>query len=283
MVDLGNAAPDSVDYPDLTFSTILKAMDKMKYDVLNLGESDCRFGVKFLEDISDSISVAFVSTNIIPTKAQPHSIRPYVIKSFGNKKVAIIGLVPENAFEKFPGETGCSEFSIMNPKQALSSVLPKIKSASDFIILLSRLPFEETKALLSSFPEIDLVISSDNTSYGEKGKAAPGSLVKTEKVVGCSEEKNTRHLNKLETELTANGKITISRTDQVDLNDEVPTDEAVAAMIQNSYFSVLKEKNRQRMERKINEMHTEMKEGLNKTPEAFIREQQNAPLNPDQK
>jgi hypothetical protein len=126
----------------------LKAMDLMKYDAASLSPDEFNFGTKFLEENIGKTGIKFLGANIVFDK-----IAPYMLKRFGKVQVGVVGLVNPMIGSKLP------QLRFIQPQDALKSALLELKKLNaDLIVLISGLPEDENKALLSQNPEINVLI-----------------------------------------------------------------------------------------------------------------------------
>ena len=128
-------------------------------DVMNLGRGEFCFGLEYLARKSKENSFPFLSSNIETSTGTPW-LKKYVIKEVGGKKIAIVGVLPEDAFAGDGYSHLENMVSIQSPGKALKKIVPELKAKVDEIILLSRLSYSDTSDLLKKFPEITLAISS---------------------------------------------------------------------------------------------------------------------------
>ncbi len=126
----------------------LKSLELMKYDALNLGDSEFNFGREFLQQAIKETKVNFVSCNL-----KLDNTFPFIIKELGGLKIGIIGVAPVSIAPKTGG------LNIPEARPKVKQVVEELKSKSvDIIILLSQLGEEEDVKLIKDVPGIDVVI-----------------------------------------------------------------------------------------------------------------------------
>lgn len=243
----------------------------MQYDVVNIGEKDCLFGIEFLKEQAEANPLpAFVSTNISAADGV-NIIYPYVLKTVGGRSVAVLGVVSEDALEPYADVPHAKEFRIEDPAASLSKVLPEVATRADIILLLSGLSFEETVEISEAFPEIDLIISSDNQVLDDDSSNA---LPEMGAVVGCPEKTRVKYQYLISADIAENGDVSVAGTRKIECNEDVPGDEDVDDLINRSYLSVLKaEKFAEELE-KYNDAHQNLLQGLEKSPLEMMQEMQ---------
>ena len=150
---------------------IMEAINEMHYDVLTLGEHEFDYGMDTLQTRLNEFNGDVVSCNISYTGKKENKlniVQPYVIKKYGIKKVAFLGITspktlttsdPRNFMEDeetvydFGGTTKEEFYSL------IQSNIDKCKKAgADYIIALSHLGSLES---CSPFSSIDVI---NNTS-----------------------------------------------------------------------------------------------------------------------
>ena len=159
LLDAGRVFPRYGSARKLRAELSLKTMNEMGYDALNLGGREFFFGIDFLKSLSSAVSFPFISSNLLHEKDQLPWIKDYIIKNVGGLRVAILGIMPSNAFENVLNPRSLENLMIIPPEKALKSLLPEVRKKADFIILLSQYRFEATTMLINAVDGIDLAIS----------------------------------------------------------------------------------------------------------------------------
>lgn len=136
----------------------LKAMAKMKYDAVCLGDDEFAFGQDAIKWAQKQLGLVFVSCNVQTEAGEPF-VSPYVTKKVGTQSVLITGVcTPEVAFgdywEQFEG------LSVLDPKESVAKLLSEQKDKVDLVVLLSHLGEEASENLAKEVPGIDLVFNS---------------------------------------------------------------------------------------------------------------------------
>lgn len=138
-------------HPLLAAGLVADAMNKMRYDAVNLGEREFSHGMSLVERLAESAEFALLSANV---KARDSLWVPYIIKQISGVSVAVIGVVD-------PGLIGNEESSltIRGTKDVLNMLIPKLREAADICVLLSHTGYEGTVDLVKQVPGIDIAIS----------------------------------------------------------------------------------------------------------------------------
>ncbi len=131
----------------------LKAMEKMGYDALTIGDNEFNFGKDFLFDTIGKTGLSFLSCNAKTQEAQ--GIKPSIIKDVSGTRIGIIGVTNLTAHQK----SGTLRFS--EPKQAVKDAVEELKKTGvDIIVLLSQLEENVDLSLIKEVKGIDILIGS---------------------------------------------------------------------------------------------------------------------------
>jgi hypothetical protein len=150
----------------------LKAMDMMRYDAAALSAEEFNFGKDFLNENIGGISVPVLSCNVSGNKSDTRKFIPYLIKSFGDIKVGIIGVTSALAEPK----AGGLKFS--EPKAAVKAAVQALKKESvPIIILLSNLAEQDDLELINSVPDIDVLVVGSKQSKPESPVKAGRTII----------------------------------------------------------------------------------------------------------
>ncbi|RKY45406.1 MAG: hypothetical protein DRP81_03895 [Candidatus Omnitrophota bacterium] len=127
----------------------LKAMEKINYDAVLLGEGEFAFGPENLKNILATYRINFISSNLKFPK-----VRPYLLKKVGKIKVAILGLT---YFSDAPS------VRLLPYQKVLRKLISRLKRKVDLFLLLSNMPEDINKEIVNRFPQIKVIISTGYT------------------------------------------------------------------------------------------------------------------------
>lgn len=151
----------------------LKAMMRMDYDVINLGERDFFQRVDFLTTMFKKYNLPFVSANIFEPDGKTLLFPPYVIKELkgfsrdGKKiptiKVGIFGIL----FKRLQLGIDNTEPALVvgDPIEAAQKTVAELKDKCDVIIALAHVRYPQVKMLAETLPDIDVIIASHDPIY----------------------------------------------------------------------------------------------------------------------
>lgn len=256
---------------------VLAAMDFMGYDALNLGSREFFFGPEYLKNKSTEIKFPFLASNLREGDTQPSWAKPYLLKTVGDIKVAVLGVLPETAFnsqdvtpdddehdhdhdhEKPTNKNEADKITqpgnlrISQPQAALAELLPELKEQAEVIILLSQLPVTETGNLLANLPDIDLAVTC-----GEENVITPDRVYQS----GAF----GKELRYVQVDIGSDGTLTPHENEAINLNDSVAYQPEVAAMVETIFAKMRAAQRAQKdADRQFN-----LQKGLTMSPEQFM-------------
>ncbi|MFA5118498.1 MAG: hypothetical protein WC695_06555 [Candidatus Omnitrophota bacterium] len=196
----------------------LKAMDMMRYDAAALSPEEFNFGKDFLNENIAGISVPVLSCNVSGNRSDTRKFVPYLVKSFGDIKIGIIGVTSPLAESK----SGGIKFS--EPKAAVKAAVKALKKESvSIIILLSNLAEPDDLALINSVPDIDVLV------VGSK-QSKPEAPVKSGSTMILRSYWQGRRLGKA-TLVIKDKKIIDLKIAELRLSDQIPDDPEITAIL----------------------------------------------------
>jgi 2',3'-cyclic-nucleotide 2'-phosphodiesterase (5'-nucleotidase family) len=166
----------------------------LHYDVLNLGKQEVWMGYETLQNLIDTTKrTDFISANLLDLKTKKPVAKPYVIKDYGNLRVAVIGLVNEGDFPKGTSLLDTTRLMIMPHREAAKKYIPSLAGKVDAVVLLCELSSAQLDTLLKLVPEVDVVISTGGIKTGENV-----SLIGKTRVLGTGSSGYNGHFTTLE-------------------------------------------------------------------------------------
>jgi len=140
---------------------IIKAMNRMKYDAVTLGQIELERGDAAVRDIVKQLSSKVVVSNVQPTAGNPPWHETLVITRAGHR-VGLIGLVSRD----FGGGADVIEkagFKVEDPFAAVRRLTPTLRAKSDLIVVLAHMAHTEVDQLVKSEAVgVDLVVAGYN-------------------------------------------------------------------------------------------------------------------------
>lgn len=167
---------------------IVDLMHYAKYDAVNLGNEEFRYGTDYLKEVLNPIKESVVCSNLIDENTGSTLFNPMVIRQYGDTRIAFIGVTTRLAMSTlsaaFVDEDGIRRYE--SKEDRLDQMVQKYvdqarRSGVDYVILLSHLGSELSKTHLSTTElinrttGIDVVIDS-HTSGGNDGQFVSNRL-----------------------------------------------------------------------------------------------------------
>jgi 2',3'-cyclic-nucleotide 2'-phosphodiesterase (5'-nucleotidase family) len=136
---------------------LVKAMNYMGYDLLNIGDTEFGFNRTALTELRSEAKFVFLSANIIDKITNKPLFTPYIIREIAGLKLAFLGLITNELPARIPPQH-ISQLLFVNPIKSAQEYVPLLKKKSDLVIVLSHLGLSQAKALAGSLPDIDIII-----------------------------------------------------------------------------------------------------------------------------
>lgn len=151
----------------------MKAMAKMGYDAVCLGDEEFTFGRDTLKWVEKELGLCLVSCNIQAGDGSPF-VSPFVIRKVGNLNVLVTGVCTLEAptgdnWEQLEG------LSVTDPAKAVSTLLAEHKNEADVVVVLAHLGEEASKELAAEVDGIDLVFNSNRRTSTKRSYAVDGT------------------------------------------------------------------------------------------------------------
>lgn len=178
---------------------IIDIMKEVGYDAVTLGNHEFDYKTPRLFDLMNQLGAPITCRNLQDLQTQEFPYAPYIIKAYGDKKVAFIGITTpttRNSEEyAFVDETGKENYSL-NPshlvEMAQSSVNEARAKGADYVIVLSHLGEDsdiyhtDSHTLIHNTTGIDAVLDghthsviASDTVHNKLGKVVPISQTGT--------------------------------------------------------------------------------------------------------
>lgn len=156
VVDAGDITAGPREWELLELEYILKGYEAIGYDAVNIGAREASFPLETLRELKAKHPF-FVSANL-EDESGNLIFEPFRIATLSNGyRIGMAGIVQDSLL---PDEIGTG-LRIAPPAQALEKILPELRDASDFIVVLAFADEPAMKALAERFFEIDVIIGGD--------------------------------------------------------------------------------------------------------------------------
>jgi len=143
---------------------LLRGMEGLNYDAMNLSHREFYSGSEFLQDAQKKYNLHFISANIRYKESQKLFTEPYIVKSIrsgfslNSTKIGIMGLTEERSrllptrFKELP------QIEAVDPVPVTMELIPELSKKSDLIILLYSGRMKTLEKILEQTDKIDVVI-----------------------------------------------------------------------------------------------------------------------------
>ena len=182
LLDAGNITNGGRSYELLKFDYLLRGMAAMGYDAVNLGKREVNLDRDTLQSKITASKLPFVSCNVLDKQSGKPLCAPFLLKTLGGTRFSIVGVVQAEGDDLGPG------IAVRPPVEALTELLPTIKTQCDFIVVLAFAPAETLHEIAAKFPEVGAVLGGDVPQSSAKAetvnRAVLFSVTEKGKVMG---------------------------------------------------------------------------------------------------
>ena len=252
-----------------TAELILKAMELMGYDALNLGSQEFNFGKEFLEHTRSHVSFPYIASNLVYDGGRLPWTQEYIIKEVGGIKVAILGVLNPDDLAQLPDQEHVKGLEAVPPEAVLKRLLPEVRGKTDLVILLSRFDVEKTRELVQAVKGIDIAISSGGDDMYYTKPLENGVVLQTGSL--------GKNLGLLKITLDEKRALCVSERKYISLDNSVPGNENIERLVKK--FKEDQAKEVAALAKKQEEKtHQALMEGLKLSPQEFMeryRKEQN--------
>lgn len=160
--DVGDMLSGTRDYDMLKMKYMLRGMELIGYDAVNLGEKEAELDVDKLRALLKSSTLPFVSANVVvKSDKKPLTDRFRLVKR-GGLTLGVIGVTNCRPEDAGPG------VEVRPIMESLAEVVPSVKPQCDFLIVLAFSDEDTIKEIASKFHEVNCILGGDvQQSSGE--------------------------------------------------------------------------------------------------------------------
>jgi 5'-nucleotidase / UDP-sugar diphosphatase len=238
-----------------TAELILKTMEMMRYDALNIGSREFQFGQEFLERSRSQVSFPYIASNLLSNGNRVPWTNDYIIKEAGGIKAAILGILNPEDIEQYFKQELEKGLQVIPPEAALKTLLPEVRKKADLVILLSNLSKTKNLELLEAVEGIDVTIFS-GCNDPLKTKPPENLMILHTGFKGIT-------MGLLKLALDDKQVVSVIETSSVPMDSSVPGNEEIARLV---------ETHKKELQIKQEKQKKELMEGLKLTPEQFMEQ-----------
>jgi len=197
-------------------------MNMLGYDAMALGPQDLSLGLSVLRQRMAEAKFAVLSANAVVSATGELLATPYMIREFGGRKVAIVGL---------SGGSGTAEIVVRDPLKTAQTIVAQLASQADVVILLSHAGVTVDQKIADTVPGVALIVSS-----GPFALTMPWRSEKTGTLIVHADEAQPGHAGRrlgiAALTFESSGKMGQPNWQRVDLGPEIADDPAMTEWIQ---------------------------------------------------
>lgn len=178
-MDLGGQEKRFGEQAELKFDFALRALAKMGYAAVGIGEQDLRMDPLSIVINLDEKTNPLVSANVGIIDFNSGFSQRYRIVEAGGKKIGITSVLGKKAIARFKS---AADLTLLEPYQAIPEILPKLLAAKcDQLVLMAYADQDEAEDLARRFPEFNWVVpahtADEPPSTPEKIKGTKNSYL----------------------------------------------------------------------------------------------------------
>ncbi|USS86095.1 bifunctional metallophosphatase/5'-nucleotidase [Fructilactobacillus cliffordii] len=166
-------------------TAINAAFNSIEYDFGTVGNHEFNYGQEYLKNAIAGSQRQFVSANILNADGTPAFGDPYAIKTFGDLKVAVLGLTTQSV-DAWENQASIHNLKFISALEAAQKYVPEMREKADVVVVLYHGGFErdlsdgkpndkidgenEAYAIMQQVPGIDVMAT------GHQHRALAGKL-----------------------------------------------------------------------------------------------------------
>lgn len=229
---------------------------------MNLGWNDLAFDAEFLNKMRSRATFPLITSNMVYKDSGLPFGEKYIIKTVGNIRVGILGVMPLEPIGEVadPHDDSCPEkqknqehahgqekhapfpeqLEIIPPEDALKGLLPEVRKQADLVILLSQCGYKGTALLVNKLDGIDLAIS---------GGLKPTNKAGTSRIPIMQTSHTGKRLGYVRLTLNDAGQIIKTEDQMISLGDYIPFDGQVVKLTGDDIGKKIREDELRKMEK----------------------------------
>lgn len=178
IVDGGDFAQGGYESGMTKGETMVKVMNKIGYDAVELGNHEFDWSQKDLKNMTEKAEFQVLGANIEQEKpGELGDIKPYKIKEINGVKVGILGLITPDTTEKAKGKN-LEGVNIKDPKEIAEKYIKEMKKEGvDLVVALTHQGIDKDKELAQSVKGIDVIVGGHSHTGTEKPEEVNGTLI----------------------------------------------------------------------------------------------------------
>lgn len=153
--DLVQGTPVSTIYKGLP---IYQIANRLGFDVSTLGNHEFDYGWQRIQDFVKASKFPIVSANVVNDEGAFLSGKPYVIKTVGGIRVAVIGVIMGDLVGNLATREAVGPWHVLPVVETVRKYAAELHDKSDLIVVLGHLHDKEADDILRQIPEVSVAI-----------------------------------------------------------------------------------------------------------------------------
>ena len=155
----------------------ISAMNATGYNIAVTGNHDYDFGLDTLQCVTSSACFPFLAANVhAASGGQWDSVGQYKVFNVDGIRIGVLGLTTmETVTLHWPGSI--KDITVDDPIATAEALVPKVKSESDVLVVLSHLGIDKDYVLAKTVPGIDFIIGSHTHTVLNKLRRVGNTLI----------------------------------------------------------------------------------------------------------
>jgi 2',3'-cyclic-nucleotide 2'-phosphodiesterase (5'-nucleotidase family) len=153
--DLVQGTPVSTLYEGLP---IYQIANHLGFDVSTLGNHEFDYGWRRIQDFIKAAKFPIVSANVVNDSGALLAGKPYVIKTVGGIRVAIIGVLLGDLVGNLATPDKVGPWHVLPVVETVRKYAAELRDKSDLIVVLGHIHDAEADAILQQIPEVSVAI-----------------------------------------------------------------------------------------------------------------------------
>jgi 2',3'-cyclic-nucleotide 2'-phosphodiesterase (5'-nucleotidase family) len=137
---------------------IYQIANHLGFDVSTLGNHEFDYGWQRIQDFVKTAKYPVVSANVVNDQGTLLAGRPYVIKTIGGIRVAVIGLLLGDLVGNLATPDKVGPWHVLPVVDTARKCAAEVRDKSDLIVVLGHLHDAEADAILQQVPEVSIAI-----------------------------------------------------------------------------------------------------------------------------
>jgi hypothetical protein len=165
LLDAGDTFASGFERAEKINKALVRAMNHLRYDAMGLGCFDLAVGEVALRELAAMAKFPMLCSNLEFKEGVAPWIKPYLILERNGRRVAVLSVVPASSGVVITGAR------FVHPQTALKTLVPKLRSMVDYVVLLTQFGSDEAAGLLGENTLVDVIlgdrsaVSRDSPAY----------------------------------------------------------------------------------------------------------------------